>query len=61
MTDLHTLVETERAMQSRVAALELDFEAAHAVSSIYRAANAVRGTSPTRCCVLSASAGPASW
>ena len=43
MTDLHTLVETERAMQSRVAELELDFEAAHAVSSIYRAANAVRG------------------
>lgn len=29
-------------MQSHVAALELDFEAAHAVSSIYRAANAVR-------------------
>ena len=43
MTDLHTLVETERAMQNRVAELGLDFEAAHAVSSIYRAANAVRG------------------
>jgi DNA-binding MarR family transcriptional regulator len=42
MTDHHTLVETERAMQSHVASLELDFEAAHAVSSIYRAANAVR-------------------
>ena len=42
MTDQHTLVETERAMQSHVASLELDFEAAHAVSSIYRAANAVR-------------------
>ena len=42
MTDEHTLVETERAMQSHVAQLELDFEAAHAVSSIYRAANAVR-------------------
>ena len=42
MTDQPTLVETERAMQSHVAALELDFEAAHAVSSIYRAANAVR-------------------
>ena len=41
MTDEHTLVETERAMQSHVAQLELDFEAAHAVSSIYRAANAV--------------------
>jgi MarR family transcriptional regulator, organic hydroperoxide resistance regulator len=42
MTDHHTLVETERAMRSRVTELELDFEAAHAVSSIYRAANAVR-------------------
>src|SRR3954451_5531935 len=42
MTDEHTLVETERAMQSHLASLELDFEAAHAVSSIYRAANAVR-------------------
>ena len=30
-------------MQNRVAELGLDFEAAHAVSSIYRAANAVRG------------------
>ena len=43
MTDQHTLAETERAMRSRVSGLELDFEAAHAVSSIYRAANAVRG------------------
>jgi DNA-binding MarR family transcriptional regulator len=43
MTDQITLIETERAMRSHVAALELDFEAAHAVSSIYRAANAVRG------------------
>lgn len=43
MSDHETLVETERAMRSRVTALELDFEAAHAVSSIYRAANAVRG------------------
>ena len=42
MSDHHTLVETERAMRSRVTALDLDFEAAHAVSSIYRAANAVR-------------------
>jgi len=42
MTDHHTLVETERAMRSQVAALELDFEAAHAISSIYRAANAIR-------------------
>lgn len=29
-------------MRSHVAALDIDFEAAHAVSSIYRAANAVR-------------------
>jgi DNA-binding MarR family transcriptional regulator len=42
MTDQNTLVETERAMRSRVTELKLDFEAAHAVSSIYRAANAVR-------------------
>lgn len=42
MTDRGTLAETERAMRSHVAQLELDFEAAHAVSSIYRAANAVR-------------------
>ncbi|MEO8851363.1 MAG: MarR family transcriptional regulator [Allobranchiibius sp.] len=42
MSDHHTLVETERAMQSRVTSMHLDFESAHAVSSIYRAANAVR-------------------
>jgi len=42
MTDHPTLVETERAMRSHVESLALDFEAAHAVSSIYRAANAVR-------------------
>ena len=42
MTDQHTLAETERAMRSHVAGLDLDFEAAHAVSSIYRAANAIR-------------------
>ena len=42
MSDHQTLVDTERAMRNRVEALELDFEAAHAVSSIYRAANAVR-------------------
>jgi len=42
MTDQNTLVETERAMQSRVGPLALDVEAAQAVSSIYRAANAVR-------------------
>ncbi len=42
MTDHPTLVETERAMREHVESLGLDFEAAHAVSSIYRAANAVR-------------------
>ncbi|MFF5290127.1 MarR family winged helix-turn-helix transcriptional regulator [Paractinoplanes globisporus] len=43
MTDHHpSLVETERAMREHVESLGLDFEAAHAVSSIYRAANAVR-------------------
>jgi MarR family transcriptional regulator, organic hydroperoxide resistance regulator len=42
MTDHPTLVDTERAMRSHVESLALDFEAAHAVSSIYRAANAVR-------------------
>ena len=30
-------------MRTKVSGLKLDFEAAHAVSSIYRAANAVRG------------------
>ena len=42
MADQNTLVETERAMRSRVTELELDFEAAQSISSIYRAANAVR-------------------
>lgn len=42
MSDHNTLVETERVMQSRVTSMHLDFESAHAVSSIYRAANAVR-------------------
>jgi DNA-binding MarR family transcriptional regulator len=43
MTDAHhTLLETEVAMREHVTALDLDFEAAQAVSSIYRAANAVR-------------------
>ena len=42
MTDPHTLIETERAMRDHVTSLDLDFEAAQAVSSIYRAANAVR-------------------
>jgi DNA-binding MarR family transcriptional regulator len=42
MTQHPTLADTERAMREHVESLGLDFEAAHAVSSIYRAANAVR-------------------
>jgi DNA-binding MarR family transcriptional regulator len=42
MADRHTLIETERAMRDRVGALPLDFPAAHLVSSLYRAAAAVR-------------------
>ena len=42
MTDHPTLVETERAMRQHVESLGLHFEAGLAVSSIYRAANAVR-------------------
>jgi MarR family transcriptional regulator, organic hydroperoxide resistance regulator len=42
MPDRHTLRETEKAMSDHVARLALDFPAAHALSSLYRAANAVR-------------------
>ncbi|KAA0086600.1 MarR family transcriptional regulator [Mycolicibacterium sp. P9-64] len=42
MPDRHTLAETERAMTDHVSALSLDFKAAHALSSLFRAANAVR-------------------
>jgi DNA-binding MarR family transcriptional regulator len=42
MADRHTLIETERAMRDHVGALPLDFPAAHLVSSLYRAAAAVR-------------------
>ncbi len=42
MPDQHTLEETERAMNARVADLALNFPAAHAISSLYRAANAAR-------------------
>lgn len=42
MPDAHTLAETESAMNAHVNALQLDFGAAQAVSSIYRAANAIR-------------------
>lgn len=43
MSDHETLVEAELAMRARVTELDLDYDAAHAVSSIFRAANAVRG------------------
>jgi len=42
MPDHHTLEETERAMKEHVDALPLDFTAANALSSLFRAANAVR-------------------
>jgi MarR family transcriptional regulator, organic hydroperoxide resistance regulator len=42
MPDHHSLEETERATQARVGRLAVDFEAARAVSSLYRAANAAR-------------------
>jgi DNA-binding MarR family transcriptional regulator len=38
----HTLAETERAAESRIAGLELDIESLHVVSNLFRAANAVR-------------------
>jgi len=41
--DRHTLTETERATRERVQHLPLDFSASHALLSLYRAANAVRG------------------
>ena len=42
MPDRHTLAETEKAMSEHVGGLPLNFPAAAAVSSLYRAANAVR-------------------
>jgi DNA-binding MarR family transcriptional regulator len=42
MPDRHTLAETEKAMNAHVSGLPLNFPAAAAVSSLYRAANAVR-------------------
>jgi len=42
MPDRHTLAETEKAMSEHVGELSLNFPAAAAVSSLYRAANAVR-------------------
>ena len=43
MPDHHTLSEVERATSERVQHLPLDFDASHALLSLYRAANAVRG------------------
>jgi DNA-binding MarR family transcriptional regulator len=43
MGEEHTLAEIERAMTEHVHHLALDFPAAHAVSSLYRAANSIRG------------------
>ena len=43
MPDRHTLSETEQATRERVQHLPLDFAASHALLSLYRAANAVRG------------------
>lgn len=43
MPDHHTLAEVERATRERVEHLPLDFDASHALLSLYRAANAVRG------------------
>jgi DNA-binding MarR family transcriptional regulator len=42
MPDRHTLAETEKAMSAHIGELPLNFAAAAAVSSLYRAANAVR-------------------
>jgi MarR family transcriptional regulator, organic hydroperoxide resistance regulator len=42
MPDRRTLAETEKAMTARVSVLAMDVEAGAAVSSLYRAANAVR-------------------
>jgi DNA-binding MarR family transcriptional regulator len=42
MPDRHTLAETEKAMTDHVGSLPLDFKAAHALSNLFRAANAVR-------------------
>ncbi len=42
MAGPHTLAETERAVESRLAGMELDFEAMAVASNLFRAANAVR-------------------
>lgn len=42
MSDPHTLAEVETAMKRHISGLEVDIASAQAVSSIYRAANAIR-------------------
>jgi len=42
MAGPHTLAETERAVESRLAGMDLDFEAMAVASNLFRAANAVR-------------------
>lgn len=42
MAGPHTLAETERAVESRLAEMDLDFEAMAVASNLFRAANAVR-------------------
>ncbi len=42
MPDTHTLAQTEKATADRIDALPIDIRAAHAVSSLYRAANSAR-------------------
>ena len=42
MAGPHTLAETERTVESRLAGMDLDFEAMAVASNLFRAANAVR-------------------
>lgn len=42
MAGPHTLAETEKAVQERLAGLQLDYEAMAVASNLFRAANAVR-------------------
>lgn len=42
MAGPHTLAETERAVESRLSGMQLDFEAMAVASNLFRAANAVR-------------------
>ena len=42
MAGPHTLAETERTAESRLAGLSIDYDALHVTSNLFRAANAVR-------------------